>query len=58
MSTCASCQYFVPEGEGSTGACRRYPQPVKRQAGYWCGEHKRRYVAKEQAHGVQRAVQK
>lgn len=46
--TCANCQYFVGEGDGSTGACRRYPQPVKRQASYWCGEHKRRYQTKDE----------
>lgn len=49
--SCGNCQFFVSEGDGTAGYCRRFPASVRRRADYWCGEYKRRVVQKGGAGG-------
>ena len=41
MTSCATCQYFVPgDSPNATGQCWRYPTAVVLQPIRWCGEHR------------------
>ncbi len=37
--TCAGCTYFKEVLNKGLGSCLRFPEPVKKLATDWCGEH-------------------